>query len=164
MLAHAGLGLTVLGIVAATTWSGETHPLDEAGRHGDARRLRADARRLRRPRRPELSARPRSVSRCARAARTVATLEPAKRRFAASGTDTTESAIRTFGFSQLYLSIGDIAADGTVTARLYWKPLVTLIWLGAVVMAFGGAAVAQRPAPARRRSAAGQARQPAPAE
>ena len=85
-------------------------------------------------------------------------MEPAKRRFAASGTDTTESAIRTFGFSQLYLSIGDIAADGTVTARLYWKPLVTLIWLGALVMALRRAAVAQRPAPARRRAEAGQAR------
>ena len=24
-------------------------------------------------------------------------------------------------------------------ARLYWKPLVTLIWLGALLMAFGGA-------------------------
>jgi cytochrome c-type biogenesis protein CcmF len=24
--------------------------------------------------------------------------------------------------------------------RLYWKPLVTLIWLGAVLMALGGAA------------------------
>jgi cytochrome c-type biogenesis protein CcmF len=70
--------------------------------------------------------------------RTIATLAPAKRRFSASGTDTTESAIRTFLFSQLYLSIGDIAADGTVTARLYWKPLVTLIWLGALVMALGG--------------------------
>jgi cytochrome c-type biogenesis protein CcmF len=25
-----------------------------------------------------------------------------------------------------------------VTVRVYWKPLVTLIWLGAIVMALGG--------------------------
>ena len=52
---------------------------------------------------------------------------------------TTESAIRTFGFSQLYVSRGDIKADGATTVRVYWKSLVTLIWIGAVVMALGGA-------------------------
>ena len=30
-------------------------------------------------------------------------------------------------------------ADGGVPARLYWKPLVTLIWLGGCAMALGGA-------------------------
>ena len=34
--------------------------------------------------------------------------------------------------------IGDIAADGTATVRIYWKPFVTLIWIGALVMAAGG--------------------------
>jgi cytochrome c-type biogenesis protein CcmF len=37
------------------------------------------------------------------------------------------------------VSIGDPDADGAVPARLYWKPLVTLIWLGACVMALGAA-------------------------
>jgi cytochrome c-type biogenesis protein CcmF len=27
---------------------------------------------------------------------------------------------------------------GALTVRAFWKPLVTLIWLGAVVMALGG--------------------------
>ncbi len=30
------------------------------------------------------------------------------------------------------------APDGSVPARLYWKPLVTLIWLGGAAMALGG--------------------------
>ena len=60
------------------------------------------------------------------------------RRSPRAQTTTTEAAIATFGFSQLYVSLGDIAADGTTTVRIYWKPLVTLIWLGAVVMALGG--------------------------
>ena len=29
--------------------------------------------------------------------------------------------------------------DGSIAVRLYYKPLVLLIWLGAVVMVFGGA-------------------------
>jgi cytochrome c-type biogenesis protein CcmF len=86
----------------------------------------------------------------------VATVEPAKRFFAARQTSTTQAGIATLWFGQLYISIGDQAGDGMVAARLYWKPLVTLIWLGACVMAFGGAlSLADRrlrigaPAPAR---------------
>jgi cytochrome c biogenesis factor len=41
---------------------------------------------------------------------------------------------------------------------IYHKPLVLLIWFGAVLMAFGGAAVAVRPAAARRRAEARQGR------
>ena len=29
------------------------------------------------------------------------------------------------------------ASDGSLPARLYWKPVVTLIWLGALLMAKG---------------------------
>jgi cytochrome c-type biogenesis protein CcmF len=68
----------------------------------------------------------------------VAVIEPSKRRFSARATETTEAAITTFGLSQLYVSLGDIGDDGAVTVRIYWKPLVTLIWLGPVIMALGG--------------------------
>ena len=50
---------------------------------------------------------------------------------------TTEAGIRTFGFSQLYVSLGDATASGIVV-RVWWKPQVTLIWIGAVVMMAGG--------------------------
>ena len=43
------------------------------------------------------------------------------------------------GFSQIYISLGDRNNDGSIAVRLYYKPLVLLIWLGAVVMALGGA-------------------------
>ena len=45
----------------------------------------------------------------------------------------------TRGFSQLYLSLGDVNDDGSVAVRLYYKPMVLLIWIGAIVMMFGGA-------------------------
>jgi cytochrome c-type biogenesis protein CcmF len=41
--------------------------------------------------------------------------------------------------SQVYVSFGDRQADGGVGLRLFYKPLVLLIWLGAAVMALGGA-------------------------
>ena len=69
----------------------------------------------------------------------IGVMEPSKRTFPSRGTDTNEAALMTRGFAQLYLSLGDVGADGAVAIRLYYKPLVLLIWLGAVVMAFGGA-------------------------
>ena len=65
-------------------------------------------------------------------------LEPAKRTFLARHWPTTEAALMTRG-AQLYLSLGDPSADGSIAVRLYYKPLVLLIWLGAVVMVIGGA-------------------------
>jgi cytochrome c-type biogenesis protein CcmF len=70
----------------------------------------------------------------------IGTLEPSKRSFPSRSTTTTEAALMTRGVSQLYVSLGEAsAADGAVTVRLYHKPLVVLIWLGAVVMMLGGA-------------------------
>jgi cytochrome c-type biogenesis protein CcmF len=66
-------------------------------------------------------------------------LEPSKRNFPARSTATTEAALMTRGASQLYLSLGDPNPDGSIALRLYYKPLVLLIWLGAVVMVAGGA-------------------------
>jgi cytochrome c-type biogenesis protein CcmF len=45
----------------------------------------------------------------------------------------------TRGAGQLYLSLGDTNPDGSIAIRLYYKPLVMLIWLGAIIMMVGGA-------------------------
>jgi cytochrome c-type biogenesis protein CcmF len=70
---------------------------------------------------------------------TLGVLEPSKRTFTARNSSTTEAALMTRGFSQIYLSLGDAGDDGSIAVRLYHKPLVLLIWLGTVVMVIGGA-------------------------
>jgi len=60
-------------------------------------------------------------------------------RFPARNMATTEAALMSRGASQLYLSLGDPNPDGTVPVRLYFKPNVLMIWLGALIMFFGGA-------------------------
>jgi cytochrome c-type biogenesis protein CcmF len=72
-------------------------------------------------------------------AETLGILEPSKRTFQARNSATTEAALLTRGVSQLYVSLGDVGADGTVAVRLYYKPLVLLIWIGPVIMVLGGA-------------------------
>ena len=51
---------------------------------------------------------------------------------------TTEAAIETYGFSQLYLQLGEPAATAAMWCALWYKPFVTLIWLGAILMAGAG--------------------------
>jgi cytochrome c-type biogenesis protein CcmF len=137
MFAHAGVGVTVLGIVVASnflteqiltmrpgeeiTAGGRTVTLDDVflrdGTNYDETVVRFTVR---------------------EAGNVVAVMEPTKRQFAARQMETTEAAIETFGASQLYVSIGDISPDKAVMVRVYWKPLVTFIWLGSIVMALGG--------------------------
>jgi cytochrome c-type biogenesis protein CcmF len=69
----------------------------------------------------------------------IGTVEPSRRTFPARNMATTEAALMTRGFSQLYVSLGDPSPDGSVAVRLYYKPLVLLIWLGAGIMFVGGA-------------------------
>jgi cytochrome c-type biogenesis protein CcmF len=52
---------------------------------------------------------------------------------------TTEAAIATIGFSQLYVSLGEPVGNGSIAVRASYKPLVTLIWIGPVLMGLGGA-------------------------
>jgi cytochrome c-type biogenesis protein CcmF len=58
----------------------------------------------------------------------------------------TESAIRYGIGGDLYAALGEPLKDGAWSMRLYHKPLVIWIWLGALVMASGAAlsVVAQR--------------------
>jgi cytochrome c-type biogenesis protein CcmF len=52
---------------------------------------------------------------------------------------TNQAAIRTFWNGQLYLTIGEKEIDGRWLIRMWWKPFVTLIWLGGAMIALGGA-------------------------
>ena len=136
-LAHAGLGLTVIGIIAATTWGAESirsmKPGETLELSGYALTLDGFAQHHG-PEYDETTVR--FSVRHGGALSDI--MEPSKRTYADRQTSTSEAALKTVWLSQLYISLGDIAADGTTTVRVYWKPVVTLTWLGAIVMALGG--------------------------
>ena len=70
--------------------------------------------------------------------RVVATIEPAKRFYPVRQMQTSQAGIATLALGQVYVSLADEEPGGAIAARLYWKPLVTLIWIGALIMGFGG--------------------------
>jgi cytochrome c-type biogenesis protein CcmF len=68
----------------------------------------------------------------------VALMHPQRRFFALQQQTTGETAIRTNFLADLYLALGDSDTAGDWTVRAYYKPLVPWIWIGAIIMAFGG--------------------------
>ena len=137
-LAHFGVAVTLLGIVGVTTWASELivalKPSQTVSLSGyeltfDGLTQRSG------PNYGEALAK----FTVREAGVPIGVMEPSKRSFTSRATTTTEAALITRGVSQLYLSLGDTGSEGSVSVRLYYKPMVLLIWLGALVMAMGGA-------------------------
>jgi cytochrome c-type biogenesis protein CcmF len=137
-VAHFGLGVSLIGIVCASTWGSEaivsvkpnaTVSLQSYDLTFDGMVSRQG------PNYRELVAK----FTVREGGVVIGTMEPSKRSFPSRQSSTTEAALLTRGASQLYLSLGDPNEDGSIAIRLYHKPLVLLIWLGALVMFLGGA-------------------------
>ncbi|MDX1738014.1 MAG: heme lyase CcmF/NrfE family subunit, partial [Alphaproteobacteria bacterium] len=63
---------------------------------------------------------------------------PEKRRYLASGRETTEAAIESGFMSDLYVVINGDGADGAFISRVYHKPLVPWLWAGCILLIVGG--------------------------
>ena len=69
----------------------------------------------------------------------VTILKPQSRFFPSPPTTTNEAAIDTSWNGQLYAVLGEQDEQGRWQLRLWWKPFVTLIWLGGILIGLGGA-------------------------
>jgi cytochrome c-type biogenesis protein CcmF len=137
LLAHAGIGISLLGVVAETGWSTERIVSVKPGERVGVAGFELVYKGIDEVRGPNWRADVGHFDVRAGGV-TIATLDPAKRVYLARNMPTTEAGIKTFGLGQLYISLGDREAGGNISARIYWKPYVTLIWLGTLVMAIGG--------------------------
>jgi cytochrome c-type biogenesis protein CcmF len=156
-LAHAGLGLTLLGIVSTLAFGTEKIT---SLKQGETLELSGYALRFDHIERVHNSNYDEDQIHFAlsRDGASLGEVMSSKRFYPVRQVPTTEAGIRTLGLSQFYVSLGDLGQDGSLVVRVWWKPLVTLIWLGAVVMMFGAAiSLSDRRlrvgAPARRRAA-----------
>jgi cytochrome c-type biogenesis protein CcmF len=137
-LAHAGLGVTLMGVAGTTQWRSEA--LEVMG-PGDMMtvgpyKLRFDG--VTMAEGPNYQAQRAHVA-LMDGSKVVTMLEPEKRLYPAEGQEVSDTAIRTTGFQDLYLALGDDRGGGRFTLRAYVSPLAPFIWLGALVMALGGA-------------------------
>lgn len=135
-IAHFGIGVTVLGIVTASAFQEERietmRPGDKVDLAGYEVTFDGAA-----PRQGPNYTEEVGHFTIRQGGSLVTELDPSKRVYTARQMPTTEAAIHTVGFSQLYLSLGESRGDGAVDVRVYFKPLITLIWIGSLIMAVG---------------------------
>ncbi|APO74032.1 cytochrome-c-type biogenesis protein CcmF/CycK [Rhizobium etli 8C-3] len=136
-LAHAGLGVSVIGIVAVSAFATE-HVLEmKPGETTEAGGYTLSFDGLKPAKGPNYTEE-RGHFTVRRGGAEVAETWSAKRLYAARQMPTTEAGILTFGASQLYVSLGDPTSDGGIVVRIWWKPFILLIWGGTLLMAVAG--------------------------
>ncbi|MCX8256243.1 heme lyase, CcmF subunit [Beijerinckiaceae bacterium RH AL1] len=137
-IAHAGLGLTLLGLAAAG-WGQENILTMTPGQTAAVGPFTATLEGISRENGPNYTATVAHTT-IRRDGQVIATVEPASRFYTLRAMPRAEAGIVTVDLGQFYASIGTPGEGAqSVDMKLFWKPLVTLIWIGALVMGFGGA-------------------------
>jgi cytochrome c-type biogenesis protein CcmF len=142
-LAHAGLGLFVLGAAFETAWKVEAAEALPAGGSLDVGAYHLTLERVAEVEGPNYEAE-RGVIRAVRRGRLACAPEPERRLYVVGGQSTSEVAICRQGISHLYVVMGE-RRDGpggkpVWLVRAYWNPWAVLIFAGPVLMALGGLA------------------------
>jgi cytochrome c-type biogenesis protein CcmF len=136
-LAHAGLGVSLLGVAGTTIWRAEAL---EALAPGETMTvgpytLRFDG--VTQVRGPNYTADRANIA-LMDGGSVKAMLTPEHRFYPAEGQDMNDTAIRTTGLRDLYLALGDDRGGGRFTLRAYVSPLAPFIWIGGLLMGLGG--------------------------
>ena len=135
--AHFGLAIVVAGITGASLWEVESIQVMRPGEKIEVSGYEFTFEGARQIQGPNYTAE-RGTFRVKHQGEVLTVLEPERRRYIVSGQDTTEAAIRTTAMYDLYAVLGESNGKGAWTTRLYYKPLVPWIWIGSLVMVFGG--------------------------
>ena len=139
ILAHIGLGFTVVGIALSSVYSQEQ---DVHMVKGDARTLgeyRFELVDVERITGPNYQADMGTI-RIYKNDKELMTLHPEKRIYNVRKNIMTEAAIHSNLLRDLYVSLGEQrnAVTGAWSVRLYYKPFILWIWLGGLFMVLGG--------------------------
>lgn len=136
-LAHLGVAVTVIGITMVSAYESERNVRMNVG---DTITLQGYTFRFNGVKHidgPNYTAE-RGALEVTRNGNPVTTLYPEKRTYLASGMPFSDSAIN-YGFTRdLYTALGEPLDGGAWSVRLFHKPFVVWIWIGAVLMALGG--------------------------
>lgn len=135
-IAHFGVGVTVIGIVAVSAFSSEDivamQPKDQIEAGGKTIIFEG----LENAQGPNYQVQVGHFT-IMQAGVVVGKTTSEKRFYPARQMPTTEAGIVTFGASQLYVSLGDPQANGGLVVRIWYKSWVTFIWFGTIFMVLG---------------------------
>jgi cytochrome c-type biogenesis protein CcmF len=136
-IAHAGLAITVIGITAAAAW--KTEEVRQM-RPGESIVLGDFTYRLESVNgvRGENYIAEQAHFSVLQDGKVYTNLYPERRQYMVQPMPTTEAAIESHLFGDLYAVIGEGDGKGAWTVRLYEEPLVPWIWTGSIIMVLGG--------------------------
>ncbi len=137
-LAHAGAGISMIGLVTVSAYQTETIEIMNPGDVLPVGNYEVSFAQSQPKQGPNYVA-DTAVFTYAKKGKTLGVLQSEKRLYEERQSPTTEAGIATRGISQIYVTAAEFRNDGSILVRMYWKPLVILIWLGSVVMFIGGA-------------------------
>jgi cytochrome c-type biogenesis protein CcmF len=80
----------------------------------------------------------RGIIELSRDGRALGMLTPEKRLYRAQGMPMTEASLDIGVFRDVYVSLGEQLADGAWIVSLYYKPFISWIWMGCLLMGLGG--------------------------
>ena len=136
-IAHAGVGVMVIGIAATSAWRSETILVMRPGQTAEIAGYELTLLNVTSGQGPNYREVV-GIMDVGRGGRRVTELTPSKRQYNAPPQATSEAGIHVALLGDLYAVLGDEAGDGAWTVRLYFNPLVRLIWIGAIIMFIGG--------------------------
>ena len=136
-LGHLGLAVAIAGMAGASGWKTESLQVMKPGETVTVAGYDftfAGAKEGRGPNYVLVSA----TFTVSRNGHQIVTLKPENRVYNVSRQPTTEAAIHVTFTGDLYAVIGDQDEGGGFVTRLYFNPLVAWMWVGAIIMVFGG--------------------------
>ncbi|MBB5208325.1 heme lyase CcmF/NrfE family subunit [Chiayiivirga flava] len=138
VLAHAGLGVFVLGVLLVESTGIEKDLAMRAGDSTDVRGYHFEFAGVEHHEGPNYTS-DRGTVHVYRNDALIATLHPEKRGYASGGQIMTEAAIDPGFTRDLYVALGEpLGGGGAWAVRIYVKPFIRWIWLGALMMMLGG--------------------------
>ncbi|MCY4641653.1 MAG: heme lyase CcmF/NrfE family subunit [Gammaproteobacteria bacterium] len=135
--AHVGIGVFVLGVTFVSAFEQVRELPMQFGQKAEMSGYVFQFEGVRDVRGPNYSSKQASV-RVYRNDRPVALLLPEKRTYLVQQNPMTEAGIDTGFLRDVYVALGEQIDGNTWGMRLYYKPFVQWVWLGAMLMAFGG--------------------------
>lgn len=136
-LAHFGAGMMVVGIVATSAYQQEQILVMKMGERASVAGYELTFKGVA-PRRGPNYREEVGLFEVRRDGAEVAELAPSKRLYDAPPQPTSEAGIHASWRGDLYVVLGDAQTAGGHAVRIYFNPLVRLIWLGALVMCVAG--------------------------
>ncbi|MDA0241317.1 MAG: heme lyase CcmF/NrfE family subunit, partial [Proteobacteria bacterium] len=135
-LAHAGLAIAVAGMTASSAWKTEKIQVMQTGDTVQVGGYDYKFLGAKEEPGPNYTS-TRGTFEVTRNGKHVVTMDPEKRVYQVSKQTTTEAAIYSTFFGDLYAVVGDPDPSGGFVARLYFNPLVPWMWAGTLIMVFG---------------------------